>query len=355
MPIRVGILGAVSSYSLHYSETIRDMEGVELAGLVHFDRDPKYIRDSLSLHWLAKFPKTIEEMAERFRTELYEEADELYEKGKPDAVCLCMEDYHRPHYAEWGIERGLHVFMPKPFARSIDEALSAFDTSNEKGLITVGSLPTRFRSPSVTASGVIDEGRIGRPIMGHFSITHHLTLGGWKSDFEMAAGPELETGFYVFDQMLMLMKDEPRDIVGFGENHDHRGIPCIDNGKCVVRCKNGALSTIDLIMSTHHGFPRGRASHVIGDEGALVVDQDDQGAFVEIHTSDGVERIDCESWDPFERELGTWIGLIRDGGDPSEWQEEGLRTLNLILAYKEAHESGNRLVLADDDEEEEDE
>lgn len=353
MPIRVGILGAVSSYSLHYSETFRDMDGVELAGLAHFDRDPKYIRDSLSLPWLAKYPKTIEEMADRFKTELYEEADELFERGKPDAICLCMEDYLRPHYAEWGIERGLHVFLPKPFARSIDEALDIFGPSNEKGLVTVGSLPTRFRSPSLTALEQIDEGRIGRPLSGHFSITHHLTLGGWKSDFEMAAGPELETGFYVFDQMRMLMKDEPQDIVGFGENLDHRGIPCIDNGKCLVRCKNGGIATIDMILSNHHPFPRGRASHVVGDEGALLIDQDEKGAYVEVHDSNGVERVDCESWDPFERELGTWIDLIRNEADPTPWQEEGLRTLTLILAYKEAHESGNRMMLADEDEEEE--
>ena len=74
---------------------------------------------------------------------------------------------------------------------------------------------------------------------------------------------------------------------------------------------------------------------------------------MEVHDADGVERVDYESWDPFERELGTWIDLIRNEADPTPWQEEGLRTLTLILAYKEAHESGNRMVLTDEDEEEE--
>lgn len=354
MAIRVGIIGAVSSYSLHYSETFRDMEGVELAGLVHFDRDPKYIRDALNLPWLTKYPKTVDGMAERFGCDLYEQVDELFEKGKPDAIAICTEDYLRSKYAAIGLEHGCHVFLPKPFAQTTEEAVAAFELSNQLGLVTVGSLPTRFRPPSVTGAETIDAGAIGRPISGHFSITHHLTLGGWKSDTSMAAGPELETGFYVFDQARMLMEADVRDVVGFGENLDHRGIPYIDNGKATIRFDNDALATVDLILSTHHPFPRGRAAHVIGDEGALVIDQDARGAYVEVHTRDGVERTDCETWNPFERELGEWIRLIREAGDPNPWQDEGLKTLDLILAYKLACESGERVTFeAEDDEEDE--
>lgn len=345
MAIRVGIIGAVSSYSLHYSETFKAMDGVELAGLVHFDRDPKYIRDALNLPWLTKYPKTVEEMGARFGCDVYETIDELFENGKPDAIAICTEDYLRSKYASIGLENGMHVFLPKPFAQTTQEAIAAFEMSNHLGLVTVGSLPTRFRSPSVTAEEVIDSGAIGRPINGHFSITHHLTLGGWKSDTSMAAGPELETGFYVFDQARMLMGADPRDVVGFGENLDHRGIPYIDNGKCTVRFANDALATIDLILSTHHPFPRGRAAHVVGDEGALVIDQDEQRSYVEVHSRSGVERIDCESWNPFERELGEWIRLISESGDPNPWQDEALKTLDLILAYKLACESGERVTF----------
>ena len=352
MAIRVGIIGAVSSYSLHYSETFRDMDGVELAGLVHFDRDPKYIRDALNLPWLTKFPKTVEEMATRFGCDLYETIEELFEKGKPDALAICTEDYLRSKYCAIGLEHGMHVFLPKPFAQTTQEALAAFEMSNHLGLVTVGSLPTRFRPPSVTASDIIESGAIGRPINGHFSMTHHLTLGGWKSDTSMAAGPELETGFYVFDQARMLMEADAKDVVGFGENLDHRGIPYIDNAKAMIRFDNDALATVDLILSMHHPFPRGRAPHVIGDEGALIIDQDQKGAFVEVHSKAGVSRVDCETWNPFERELGEWIRLIREDGDPNLWQDEGLKTLDLILAYKMAYETGERVTFDQEDGEE---
>ena len=41
---RVGIVGAVSSYSLHYGQTLWDMPGIELASLAYLGRDPKYIK-----------------------------------------------------------------------------------------------------------------------------------------------------------------------------------------------------------------------------------------------------------------------------------------------------------------------
>ena len=238
-PFRVGIIGAVSSYSLHYAQVFQEMPDVDLVGLAHLDRDPKYIRDALNLPWLAKYPKTVEEMAERFEMPLYEKAEDMFEDGRTDAVCVCTEDYLRRHYALQGIENGLHVFVPKPFAASREEAEKVFDAANERGVVAVGSLPHRFRSPAVTARKDIDEGAIGRPISGHFAIAHHLTLGGWKSDTSMAAGPEYEIGFYVFDLMRMLMQSEPVAVMGVGDNLDHRGIPYIDNGKCIVTCGNG--------------------------------------------------------------------------------------------------------------------
>ena len=58
---------------------------------------------------------------------------------------------------------------------------------------------------------------------------------------------------------------------GLGANLDHRGIPYIDNGKCMITCENGAMASVDLVMSMHHSFPPARGMYVIGDEGALTL------------------------------------------------------------------------------------
>ena len=352
---RVGIVGPVSSYTLHYAQALSEMPDVEFGGLAHLGRDPKYIKDALNLHWLSKYPKTLEGYVERFGCTLYERPEDMIDDGKLDAVCICTEDYLHHRHALRAIAKGVHCFLPKPFAKSRQEAEAVFDAANERGVVAVGNLPHRFRAPAVTARQAIDDGAIGRPISGHFSIAHHLTLGGWKSDPSMAFGPEYEVGFYAFDLMRMLMKSEPVTVMGYGANLDHRGIPYIDNGKCIVQCETGALASIDLILSMHQRFPAARGFYVIGDEGALTVEKDpDTGQdAVTLYTPDGVERRAIPAWNAVERELGAWIDLCREGGDPSEWQEEGLRTLDLISAYVQAYQCCGTVTLARENADEE--
>lgn len=343
---RVGIVGAASSYSLHYPEALNKLPGVKAVGMAHLDRDPRYIRDSLNLWWLAKYPKTVEGMADRWGLKLYEQPEEMYDDANLDAVCICTEDYLHLYHAKLAMERGLHVFVPKPFAKSVEEATELFGMAKEKGVVAVGSLPHRHRANSVLASQLIDEGAIGRPISGHFTIDHHITLGGWKSDPSMASGPEYEIGFYVFDQMRMMMKSDVATVTALAANLDHRGIPFIDNAKCLVQCENGALASIDLLLGMHQHFPGGRTLYVVGDEGALAVEPVEGGKeVVAIYTPDGSKRVDVPSWNPFERELGAWMEICRGDGNAAAWQEEDLKTLELISAFKQAHQCGGTVTL----------
>ncbi|MDP6505551.1 MAG: Gfo/Idh/MocA family oxidoreductase, partial [Planctomycetota bacterium] len=324
---RVGIVGAVSSYSLLLARAFRDMPNVEFAGLAHLDRSPRYIKDSLNLPWLTQYPKTLEGYADEFRAEIFVTLNDMARAGQLDGVCICTEDSLHQHYAVEAAEMGIHVFVPKPFARSSEEARVMIDAANKSNVTLLAGLPHRFNPGSVTAQKVIQKGDIGRPISGHFSIAHHLSLGGWKSDPSMAAGPEFEFGFYVFDQMRMMMGSEPQTVMGLGANLDHQGIPYNDNGKCIVECVNGALASIDMIFSMHQHFPPAGRMHVIGDEGALATETEPNTGKVEVvvYSPEGTERHGVPVWDAHEREMGEWIRLCRTGGH-AWWQQEALGT-----------------------------
>jgi predicted dehydrogenase len=127
--------------------------------------------------------------------------------------------------------------------------------------------------------------------------------------------------------------------MGLAANLDHRGIPYIDNGKAIVQFENDALATVDFILSMHQRFPAGRGFHVIGDEGALTIEQDEDGEdVVAIYRPDGTHYRPIESWDGHTREVAACLEICREGGDPSEWQQEGLQTLDVITAWKQAYE-----------------
>ena len=84
--------------------------------------------------------------------------------------------------------------------------------------------------------------------------------------------------------------------------------------------------------------------YVVGDGGALTLEDD---ALV-IHTPDGITHRDIPKWQ--NGELETWLNLCRGQGDGCEeqarsWQTEGLRTLDLILAYKQSYQTGETICL----------
>jgi predicted dehydrogenase len=84
--------------------------------------------------------------------------------------------------------------------------------------------------------------------------------------------------------------------------------------------------------------------YVVGDEGALTVEGDE----VVVYTPDGQDRRPVPTWNAPARELGAWLDLCRNGKDAGEWQREGLGTLDLISAYKQAYETGETVSLAQD-------
>ena len=343
---RVGIVGPVSSYTLHFGEALSNMPGVKLMGLAHLDRDPEYIKDALALPWLAKYPKTVEGMAEAFRCPLYEQPEEMIEAGKLDGLCITTEDYLRHHHTLRAIKKGLHVFVPKPWAYQRQQGDEMLAAARAAGVKLIPHLPIRWRAPYVAARQVVDEGLIGQPLSGHFAIDHHLSLGGWKSDPAMCSGPEFEMGFYTFDLLRWLMKAEASKVYAVGVNLDHRGVPYIDNGKGIIDFQNGAIASIDLRFSMHHKYTGG-GFEVIGDEGALILQNDPatNKQVIAIYKRSGVEKRAIAEYDAVKAELGNWIDICQNNKDATPLQEEGVKTLDLILGFIESYKSGAPVCL----------
>ncbi|MBV7332055.1 Gfo/Idh/MocA family oxidoreductase [Chloroflexi bacterium TSY] len=342
---RVGIVGVVSSYTLYYAHYLADVPNVEVVAAAHLNREPRAIQASWNLPWLKSYPKTLDGYAERFGLRVYEQPEEMIGAEELDAVCITTEDYLRIHHALRATKQGVHVFVPKPFANNCDDAERMFDAANRAGVVLLGSIPLRFNDAYVAASQVIDNGRIGRPISGHAQIVHHLTLGGWKSDPTMAAGPAYEMGFYICDALRWLMRSEPAQVMALGANLDHHGIPYIDNGKCLIEFENGALGSLTFYMSTDFPFPA-RLTEIVGDEGALRLLQEPKSGQLqlEVYSRTESEQISVDQGNMHKAELLHWIEKCRTGANPIPWQKEALRSLEFCAAFEQAclrNQSGN--------------
>ncbi|HEX2187081.1 MAG TPA: Gfo/Idh/MocA family oxidoreductase [Chloroflexota bacterium] len=345
-PLRIGLIGLVSAYSLHYAEDLTSMPGVEIAGTVSLGRDERYIRDSLTLPWLASYPKTIQEYERRWNIPVLETTEELYRRGV-DAVVICTEDYLRPRYAAEALSHDLHVLIPKPFASSLEEVRAIEGAlAKSRGTVTP-SLPLRYSGAYTGAKAILDSGELGDPLAIRGQVAHHLSFGPWKSDSTMAAGPEFEVGFYTVDAMCYLMSRRPTRVTAAARNFLHLGVPTFDLAKLLVEFDGGGLGSADLYCGNHFRMPS-QEMEIVCSDGAMRIER--QGARGEValrvFTPQG-ERVETPPGSFRARELANWTRICREGdrAAAAALLSAGLTTLQVLVAFKQAWQDDRQVTL----------
>lgn len=92
----------------------------------------------------------------------YSDYREMLDKAKPDIACICPRwlDQHRD-MAVAAAERGIHVFMEKPFCRTLEEADEIVAACREHGTRLALALLTHYSPRLDTVRKLIREGAIG--------------------------------------------------------------------------------------------------------------------------------------------------------------------------------------------------
>lgn len=345
-PLRVGLIGIVSAYSLHYAEDLKKNPDVEVVGTAHLGRGEGYVRDSLDLPWLKKYPKGIAAYEQHFGIPVVESAEELYERGV-DAVAICTEDYLRSRYAVQALERGVHTFLPKPFASTLEEIRLLQDALMKSSATLTPSLPLRYNGLFMAAKNALGDDGIGDPLAIRGQISHHLSFGPWKSDPTMAAGPEFESGFYTIDALCYLMNDEPISVSATARNFLHHGVDTFDVAKVVIAFKGGGLASADFYCGNHFPFPS-QEVEIIARRGGLRIERDyaQKETVLRIFRAEG-ERSEAIPGDFRMAELTNWVSICRDGrrAESNALLAEGIKTLQVLIAFKQSWRTGQTVTL----------
>ena len=109
----------------------------------------------------------------------FDSLDELYDKGKPQAVITCADNLHGADVVSWAAVRGLPVMKEKPMAASLKVAEQMLTTANKLGVPLMINWPTNWRGAYHLAKKLVDEGRIGQVWQVHNRAGH----GGPPEDY----------------------------------------------------------------------------------------------------------------------------------------------------------------------------
>ncbi len=236
---------------------------------------------------------------EKYGANGYAETAEMVRSESLDAVIVCTPHPAHVEPTVAALEAGAHVLVEKPLAVSLDDCDRMIATA-EKHSRKLGIMSQRrFYAPCQRIRKAIDEGRIGKPILGS------ITLYGWRDEAYYRSDPwrgtwKDEGGGVLVNQaphqldLLQWFMGEIDELFGYWANLNHPYIEVEDTAVAVIRFKNGALGNI-LLSNSQNPALYGKVM-IHGSTGATIGVQTDGGAMFIAGTSEIEESPYNDHW-----------------------------------------------------------
>ncbi len=222
-----------------------------------------------------------EAFATAYNVKPYCDVEEMIAGEGVQALAICTPHPLHALHAVKAARAGVHLLVEKPLASTLEDCDAILNAAKERG-VRVGMISQRrFYAPSIRVKRAIEEGKLGRPILGS------IVMYGWRDEAYYRSDPwrgswKGEGGGVLVNQaphqldLLHWFMGEVDELFGFWANLNHPYIEVEDTAVAVLRFKSGALGNI-IVSNSQNPALYGRV-YVHGSNGASVGVQPDGGA-----------------------------------------------------------------------------
>lgn len=262
-----------------------------------------------------------------------------------DAVYISTTNEKHLPQALAAIAAGKHVLCEKPLAMSLADAASMVRAAEEKGVVFATNHHLRCSGSHRAVRALIREGRIGRVLSLRLHHAVHLpaNLQGWRINSPAEGGGVIpDITVHDADVARFLLGEDPKSVVaqmaasGLGQGVE-------DSAMSVWSMPSGAM-----VMS-HESFTHpfaGSGLEVHGTEGSIfargVMTQNPVGE-IELVTAAGREPVAYDHHDLYGEAVRRFHDAVAGRGEPAATGWDGVRSLAVALAVREAAVSGARI------------
>lgn len=259
--VRVGAIGAGAIVRLSHLPAIGRVGGVTAVAIA----DPDEQRGQL--------------LGKEHDAQAFTDYKAMIDEADIDAVLVAIPNHlHRP-VVEYAAAAGKHVFVEKPVAHTLEDALAIQQACDTAGVVTQTGFNQRFWEPVRLAKQGLQSGVIGdlhgfRSVYSE-SYTKYPAATAYRYDLNQSGGASiLDLGTHRID----LARHLVGDIVEVCATIDHRTIPypADDNVFLLVRFESGATGVIN---SDRFSPQVSSATDLFGDEGTIHFSTETQNPF----------------------------------------------------------------------------
>ena len=270
--------------------------------------------------------------------------------AQPDISAVYISSTNEKHFpqAMSALAAGKHVLCEKPLAMTVADARTMVQAANAAGLVFATNHHLRCSGSHRTVRDLIASGQIGRVLSLRIHHAVHLpeALRGWRiSDPAAGGGVIPDITVHDADVMRFLLGETPLSVSAEATSSG-MGDGVEDSAMSLWTMPSGAM--VFCHESFTHPFA-GSALEVHGTEGSIfaraVMTQQPTGE-IELITERGRRTVPFSPHDLYGQAVRQFVDAANGTGQPAATGWDGVASLGLAMAVREAARTGTRQVIA---------
>jgi UDP-N-acetylglucosamine 3-dehydrogenase len=290
-------------------------------------------------------PKALEAIARTYKVQTYTDYEQMLDEAKPDLVSVAVPTRFHREVATVVLKRGVHVFLEKPIASTVEEGQKIVDCSRATGIkLAVGHIE-RFNPAVIALKEQLDAGQLGRI----FQI-HARRVGPFPPRIE-DVGVVIDLATHELNLLEYLTGSQVQSVYAEIEREIHARHEDLLTG--ILKFTDGAIGILDINWLTPTKI---RELSLIGERGMFSVNYLTQDlyfyendylngnweGFPIMGVSEGRKiRHTIMRREPLVAELESFAEAIKNNAEPQISGEEALRAVFLaqrLLESGQKHE-----------------
>lgn len=329
--MKIGIMSFAHHHAEAYIQNLRQIEGVEVAGVA----DADVSRGS--------------RLAELHHSPFYQSYAALLDTDL-DGVIVASENSRHRGLVELAADAGVHVLCEKPLATTVEDAEAMVEACADAGVILMTAFPMRFSTPLLAVKEQLAAGDLGSVYaikgvnQGELPTSHRE----WFVDPVLAGGGAvIDHTVHLVDVMRWYLESEVREVYAQTNRIFHSDEVEVETGALeMLTFENGVFATIDASWSRPPYWPTwgGLGFELVTERGAVIVDAFSQNLVVYSHDE---ARPTWRYWgsDANQAMLAEFVAAIQEERAPRVTGVDGLRAVEVTRAVYESAASGQPVSL----------
>lgn len=294
----------------------------------------------------------LEEERAKFFKETYgfqeygEGLDRFLSLDTVDVVDVCTPTYTHKDIVLKCLEHGKHVIVEKPVSLKLSDAREMTRRAANSGLKLMVAHVLRFWGEYVLAKKLITDGAIGEPSVARAyrqSAFPSWAWENWHDYLNKGGGVFVDMSIHDVD-FLRWSLGEVDEVYAQGGTYVRRNASSHDYTQALLKFKSGTIAYVEGSWIMPEDYPFTTFLEVAGTRGILQVDNQST-ATVSLHRRGRVERFTPFYKDGYYLELKAFIDSVLTDTPPPVGGEEGLRSLEVVLAALKSVLTGEPVKL----------